>query len=687
MVSTQGIFKSLLLVSLLAFSTLAAAATSPEAVSLYNQACDASLAGQTTQAITLFRQAMQAGFDDLRHAETDPDLSNLTTSPEFKNLLIDHQNRLALLSSQRGFELQNQQWTPWAKMESPAGGIEQPATVRLKWQPLGLEFEIRLSGDLASAFDGTTAPPASGGPSIIFTMTVPDETSSFESTNAFHFLFGKNKASGTGALYLGMGWQPVNELTPEFISQDRGQLVLVSGTIPWQTILPYHPLVDSILGLNIAVQSKAEGPQRQVLFPDPHVFSPGSGIHRFAPMNFDLNTVSNEAMVGRLSQSVVSDEPLQCDLKVISAETGTGHLTMDFLDDQGNSVLAGGAQPAAQSLSAGINDLSQSADFRALNLGPYLVKIELEMPSGSTLSWSSLVLNTGPDWKTNFEQRISKLATQDQPTADFYLETVETAIKQLPTRGHPGSLTTTLLELNSFVDAGITSGSILPNSGVFILVWKDARDQNRFCSLYLPVGHRKSSSLEPVVLWADAPGTERRLATRIGKFAEYPRKSSVPPSDSDTRSTIYLVPHPPAQPFANLSEEVTDLHAFLTWVDEYFKMEKTALAGVSAGAGAVLEFSLVHPEMLSRILVYSGARLEPWPQANAQFLSKKFEPKPENYPPMTWIDFATETQSAGQGKLLLSVLDAAGYIVEPAEQVKGGLSLTQITDRLVLWAE
>ncbi len=686
MVSTQGIFRTLLLLFILATSALPTAATTVDALSLYNQACDASLAGQTDSAQVLFQQALQAGFDDLRYALSDPDLDNLRASSEFKDLLLNHQSNLTLLSSERGLELESQQWTPWTELEASSGTNQQPATMRLQWQPLGLDFEVKLSGEMATAFNGTTAPPASGGPSMMITLAILDGTSPYESTNSFHFLFGKNKTSGMGALYLGNGWQPVNELTPNITSPVKDQ-ILLSGTITWQTILPYHPLVDTTLGLNIALQSGGAENHTQTLFPDPQALAPGSEFHRFVPAIFDLGSTDYEAMVGHMSQSVVSDDPLQCDLNVLSFETGTGYLQMDFLDEKGQSVLDGGARPVPMELQSGVNSLTQSADFRALKLGPYLVKVDLELPSGNTMTWSSLVLNMGPHWQTNFQQRIDKLSAQDQPTADFYMHTVESAIDLLASRRHPGSLTTTLLELDAFVIAGTASGSILPNSGVFILVWNDSLGQERFCSLYLPVGYKKNTGLEPVVLWANAAGVERRLAARIGKFAEYPRKSPIPAAAEDKKTPIYLVPHSPEKPYASLDAEVADMHAFLQWVESYFQTEATALAGMNAASGAVLDFSRLHPEMLSRILIYSGALLDPWPQANASFLESKFPAKPKNYPPLTWIDFFRETQAAGQGQLLLSVLDKAGYIHGPVEKVKGGLSLTQVGDRLVLWVE
>ncbi len=692
MVFSHGSFRILILISLFTLGVIkgtSATTPAPDAVELYNRACDASGNGLSSQALDLFRQAVQAGFDDFVFAQADPDLINLITSPGFENLLMAHQSRLTLLSSELGFELQSGIWTPWEKLGSVPKQEQDPVAVRLKWEPQGLNYELSLTGSLARSFAEQTPPPWDGGPKIVFTLAVTDETSPFESANTFHFLLGKNKTSGVGSLYLGpgSGWQQVVELAPKLAFKDHGRTVTVTGSISWQSILPFHPLVDPNMGLNVAVQSNNPDCSPRILLPDPRVFAPESQIHRFVPLFFNSSTTSHEAMVARLNHSVIEDTPLKCDLKVISSAAGTGYLKVDFLDTQGHSVLPGGAQSEGREFVAGVNTTSHSADFRALRMGPYLVKVDLEMPSGATWNWSSLVLNMGPDWEGKLQKRIEKLAIQDQPTANFYLHTVATAIKEMPTRRNPGSMTTTLMELDSFLEAGSTQGSILPQSGVFLLVRKDTQGRQRFCSLYLPEGYKNSSRLEPVILWADAAGSERSLTERLGKICESPKKLPQPSPAPDKSFPIYLVPHSPTGPLATRADEVADLQGFLNWVQDYFKTEKVALAGVNSAAGAVLEFSLQEPEVLSRILVFSGSRMDPWPHADTASLTKKFSTRTAGHPAITWIDFVSGAQPTEEKKLLLSVLDKAGYLVKPIQVVKADLNLAQVADRLVLWAK
>ncbi len=658
-----------------------------EAIDFYNQACDASQSGDQGAAQTAFAQALSAGFDDFRYASDDPDLKAFTSTPAYKDLLLSHQSMLTLLSSERGFNLEEGQWTNWEKLEAITEEKDSASEVRLLWKSLGLDYEIRVSGPLADEFSQAKAPPEAGGPSLMLSILIPDGTSAYESSNAFHFLLGKSKISVTGSLYMNPGWQLVNELTPAISDPEKDHTITISGFIPWQIILPYHPLVDTTIGLNISIQSNASGQDGQVLFPDPHSFSPAAEIYRFVPMNFKIDTATNEAMVGKMSQSIIGDDPLICDLTVISNESGSAFLKMDFLDERGNSVLPEGAVRQPRTVLAGANIISQSADFQALKPGPYLVKIDLELPSGNQLVWSSMILNMGSHWEEKFQTRMASLQEKDQPTARYYLDTIIAAVENLPSRRHPGSLSTTFRELDSFLEAGKDQGNILPEKGVFLLTWTDDHDNQRFCSLYLPDGHRQADALDPVVLWSNAPGFERRLASRVGKFSEYPRPKPTPPKAEDRKFPVYLVPHSPAEAYGSLAEEVSDLDSCLQWVRSYFSTETVSLAGMDKAAGAVLQYSLNKPETLSRILIYSGSQLNPWPESTAEDLKPKFPAKAPGFPAMTWIDFYIETQTFGQGKLLLSVLEDAGYIVSPVQRVKGGPSLTQVTDRLVLWAE
>jgi hypothetical protein len=82
----------------------------------------------------------------------------------------------------------------------------------------------------------------------------------------------------------------------------------------------------------------------------------------------------------------------------------------------------------------------------------------------------------------------------------------------------------------------------------------------------------------------------------------------------------------------------------------------------------------------------AGRELAPWPQAQDTFIREKLAGWPEDLS-LTWLDFVQETQDQGQGRQLLRVLKSMTINLAPVQEIRGGLSLTQVADRLVLWAE
>ena len=256
-------------------------------VRIYNQACRLSRAGDQPAALEQLRQAMAAGFDDLRFAEMDPDLRDLRNHPDFLPLLMAWSSEKERQSSRRSIQLESGLWSGPRPLEMVAGGAEAvPPTLDLRWQPDGLQFRLSLQGEMASWPTDKTPPPWQGGPGLVVTLTIPDTSSRFESRNHFLLAFGLEKSTPVGALYSDqLGWQRVLELDPE-VQMNPGQATLdLTVTIPWQAIQPYHPLVDTRLGINAAVRVPSGNLQAE-LFPDPQAFRPDSRARRYAPLTF-----------------------------------------------------------------------------------------------------------------------------------------------------------------------------------------------------------------------------------------------------------------------------------------------------------------------------------------------------------------------------------------------------------------
>ncbi len=78
--------------------------------------------------------------------------------------------------------------------------------------------------------------------------------------------------------------------------------------------------------------------------------------------------------------------------------------------------------------------------------------------------------------------------------------------------------------------------------------------------------------------------------------------------------------------------------------------------------------------------------MNPWPQAQPEFIRQQLAPTPVELP-LTWIDFKMETDQSGQARDILQALKDLGLQLQDEQSVRGSLNLTQVADRLVLWAE
>ncbi|PID80854.1 hypothetical protein CSB20_05370 [bacterium DOLZORAL124_64_63] len=645
---------------------------------LYNEACAKALADQQDQALQKLKAAAQAGFDDFRFAARDPDLATVVASPAFQELVMVHDSRMTLLSAEKGLDLEENSWTPWQN-------LGEEARFRLRWERNDLVYEVLLRGEAARGLRGPAQPPWVGGPGLFLTVAVPDGSSAFESANTFHVALGRHKNAGAGALYGGhvLGWQPVQELAPILDQPGDGWDVRLKGKITWQTIRPFHPLVDPVLGFNLSVRAVNRGPVISWLT-DPAAFSTVRAHHRFVPLRFTAGSPVGEALLGRTGHSLVEGGTLPLDVVILAQEAGSGVLKMDFLDAQQRSVLASGPVPTRVDFRKGRNVLTRQADFSALDRGPYLLKVDVEMPSGQALTWSSLVLNLGAGWRADCEERIASLPALQQTTGQYYLETVAEAARNLPQRRHPGSLTTTLLELETFLGAAAVHGSILPESGIFRAAWPSPQGPEPVL-LFLPAGYRQAAGLRPVVISADTPGIEVRMADRMQRFYRFGElPNATVPAERQDFPVFVLTAATAGSPLAS---RTTNLEQLLDWTRRFFAADGVLVAGMNSGADSLLDLVSRGHLRAEGGLVLAGSRLAPWPGEQEAALRARFQAGADQAPPLRWLDFYQETELGGQARTLFSALRQGGYNLGDVEKIKGGLSLTQAADRVVLWAE
>jgi len=660
---------------------------------LYNLACLENTIGNPERAIAAFRAALAAGFSDLDLAAADPDLQG-DIRGTIRELSAAEQERLAALSRQQGLSLILDAWSaPRSLLLAPGTQPDVAAVVsepqlRLRWHDATLEFELTAAKGWQEVATQATRSPWHGGHGLILSLCIPDGTSSWESANHYLFAFGLEAKGGLGGMYMAAQghWQPVLELAPKIKSDDSGRVVM-TGAIPWPMLMPFNPVVDTPLGLNATLVVNEAGKLRRAsLVQTNDTLQPKATRRRFAPLDFQTDSITKDLFLGKLSTSLSSDQPLDVDLVAVSTIAGEATLSLNFIDQAGRSVLPDGPLRGKIDLQQGTNRITRQADFSSLTTGGYIIQAELTFPSGHQKSWGATVLQMTADWLSQYEDRIAYVAREEQATVRHLIDTVAGAVAGHQPRRNPSAIVATLLDLEQMLNDAEESGSILPSKGSFVMVYPGPDEQQRICRMYLPAGRDVAKGLNPILALGPDPKQASRLADRIGRNYEYGKQLPTLKTGNDDRFPIYLVPEIPSDPADLQASLLAEADACRRWAMATFGAGAVSLAGVDALGGTSLLLARHAPTQLRGLLIFAGQGLNPWPQAQPEFIRQQLAPAPADLP-ITWIDFATETDRAGQARQILQALKDLGFQISDEQEVRGSLNLTQVADRLVLWAE
>lgn len=656
---------------------------------LYNQACLENMTGSPEDAAATFARAVAAGFDDFDLAFADPDLEGLQDHPTVIQLAREHDEDLARASLAAAITLTWQEESLPIPLTAP--GVQPTGfdpEIILTWTPNGLLLELNASGPWSDLVGNGQLAPWNGGPGLAVTLAIPESGIEARTSNHFLFAFGAEGSQPIGALFLAgqKRWQIITELQPK-MKVDAADNLELTALIPWAAFLPYDPVVDDRLGFNAALRAAGIGQENLAsLLPDPAAFRPRAPFRRFVPLIFETGSISGDVFAGKVSGTISGAEPVTIDLMAVSSAAGQGRLTIDFLGGPEQSLLPGGQASGGMDLELGLNRFSRQADFSSLDTGAYVIKAELDFPSGRTVSWGSTILQLAPGWRDQYAGRIAGLDSLEEPTASFLLASIEQAVAEHHPRRSPGPIVTTLNELGRLLDTADKEGSILPDKGNFLAVYTGPEGGTRLCHIYLPVGWKIAKNLNPVVIAPPAPGMAAPIADRIGQNYEQGRQKPTLKAGQDEGFPVYLVPTLAAVGSSRSDDPRSEITATANWARETFKSSLVSIAGADQGAATTLEFAVGRTEGIKAMIIFAGRDLEPWPLADSSFIKERLAGFPTDLP-VTWNDFVTETRSHGQGVVILEVLQDLGANIVDEQEVRGGMNFTQVADRTVLWAE
>ena len=457
----------------------------------YNLACLEESAGQRAQAWQALTAAIAGGFDDFHRIAADSDLTDLVTTPRFRELRTAREAELAASSRAGALVLtagDRSRGLPLRRTTADRG--EDAATVGtldLRFDRGALEIEVTVDDPAFQA----AAPPWRGGSGVFVNVVVPDSTRGFESDVAFSFAFGMFQRRTTGAVYVpgdGGRWQRVAELAPKVrIDEQRGR-VHVSLLIPWRSVAPYHPLIDSELGLNVVYQGRHIDGRRFTagLIADPGFAASAHRWRRYVPLSLQSAAVTGAEIAGRVSDTVVTGGRLDLELVAWVPTAGRGKLTITFTDVAGQNVLSGGARSEQLQLSVGRMHRHREADLTALPTGPFTVEAALELPDGTVVTWRSALLRLEEGWLEATRERLPALPPTERPTVAYRIEAVARALRDRQPRQDPSPLITTVGEIGLMLRQADNTGSILPSSGPWLMIYPGPNGEDSVCTCQLP---------------------------------------------------------------------------------------------------------------------------------------------------------------------------------------------------------
>jgi hypothetical protein len=632
---------------------------------LYNLACLEARDGRTGAALAALEQAKAGGFDDLDTMAGDPDLASLRGVPAYADLAASLAAMLQARAAASGADLLPGQPVDLALAGPDGSG--STATIGWEADALVLEFpgEPKWLSDRQSR------------PRLLVTLGGVDGAAPWRRDDGVVIACGADgKGAFWGALWLAGPdrWQTVAELQPTLV-EDGGE-PRMAVRVPWQLIQPLHPLTEPLLGLNIARLDPPQGEpgfgEPRVLVSDPQLFVPGAANRRVAHLRPAADRWPARALVGRLDDSIVRGDSVAIDLVIVTPTAGTGRLVIDFFDNQGRSLLAGGPLQGTLPLAAGRQVVTRRASFAGLRTAWIRLQADVEFPDGESAVWSTNLLNLEPGWDDSLSARGRGLDDLDRIAADHFLAAARAAVAAHVPRRNPGPIAKTLGDLNAMLDRAEAHGSAWARGEPGLVAYRGP-DGERLCSIYQPERSLDKGPVTPVVVVTSARGDEEAFCRRLDRYYRHGDMNGA----GDDRP-VYIIPHLPTV------RRPAEVRAAIDFARQRFAAESVWLAGADAGAGPALEAAAGGDGAIGRLAVFAGSRLEPWPMADADFLADRLAGLPAGLP-VDWTDF-TPVSAKGQGPALLQVLQDRGQALT-VRRASGEASLTQCADRTLLWAE
>lgn len=620
----------------------------------YNLACLETRLGDREAARLALRNAFDHGFTDLQKMQTDPDLAALRGSETFAGWLAQCRVELARRARTRGIFLRDGYWSQTYQLapDSPSQDDQAGPDVLVSWlataQGLSIQTEVQAAEPVASR-----ALPDQG--TFLVNLVAPaDEPDAYASNRFFTFAFGLDGAEPHGVYRARHGHrlqQRVVELDPRIRLHGDGRSTW-SLHIPWRSIEPYAPPLDSLLGVNISFFTRnGDSADRSVsLIADPHVDSVQVPWRRYVPLRVAPSDRTEHWLTGRVATTIVREDPVALTLVVWSATQGQGILKISVLNDEAAPVATGGDKTITVSLQPGTQQWQQEITLSTLPTGSYRVVASLTIADNDSLVWQANLLHLREDWDTGLQERQRLVRDEERPSLTIRLDAVRQALAHHHRWDDPAAIGTTLAELGTLIQTAERTGSILEPAGTTLVAVDGGGGRLWTALVTLPADAADHPSRKVLLVFPDLAGDETQLA------------SSLASALTGRDAPVLVVPLVPAEAKRRADNALVIGQAVQAWARKRFAVSTTLVAGTGHGAADALHHSLRNPDACQAVLMLVDDHFVPWPGRNPDQLEKTLVTL-RNDTPLTFARLSGDTAGTGQAAPLIAALQAAGFTV------------------------
>lgn len=435
------------------------------------------------------------------------------------------------------------------------------------------------------------------GDGFYINFVTPDKNETETSNKFYGFGFSIEKGKPVSVLVNKDGnYFPEFEAppTPEIFIDSTNKTAHYKIKIPWSNVYPFHPVKNSIAGINIVYISQNDDGSRiiQKLVEDDYD-TERTNFRRFLPIKFSFAKKHNNFMTGEINERVTNSRKNFIELFVRSTKKVKSKISV--------VISSNGIPPIKKTFTK--------------NLVPGInrIKYSLKLPKNNGLYTITAILNDTTKWdddiykygKDSFEQssRIIRLLTETTQNEEiklsgqtiiYHVNELEKSINNFSVRDNILGIKNKFEILSALMNQFTSEKTIFKNSGYILCAFNSTIDSTlQPFSVMLPENidiNRKYNLM--IVLHGSGVDEIKSIKNAAKNF--------------NNKEYIFIAPRGRDLSSWYVGYTEKDIVQLTVAIKKLFNVDKTILYGFSMGGYGSWRYGLLYPDLFDAGIIISG---------------------------------------------------------------------------------